>query len=49
MTRAKRIVPAVLVSLTLMVLVMPASAWAQAKSELTVALSSFSAARLRRS
>ena len=36
MTRAKRIVPAVLVSLTLMVLVMPASAWAQAKSELAV-------------
>ena len=46
MTRAKRIVPAVLVSLTLMVLVMPASAWAQAKSELTVALSSFSAETL---
>jgi peptide/nickel transport system substrate-binding protein len=46
MTRAKRIVPAVLVILTLMVLTLPGSGWAQAKSELNVALSSFSAETL---
>ena len=46
MTRAKRIVPAVLVFLTLMVLASPGASWAQAKSELTVALSSFSAETL---
>src|SRR4029453_1545334 len=45
MTRAKRIVPTV-VFLTLMVLALPGAAGAQAKSELTVALSSFSAETL---
>src|SRR4030095_2823943 len=47
MTRAKRIVPTV-VFLTLMVLALPGAAGAQAKSELTVALSSFSAETLHR-
>ena len=46
MTQSKRIVPMLVMFLALMILASPGAVWAQAKSELTVALSSFSAETL---